>query len=42
MYNNYGPGGLLENDTRLYDLRGRSRPGTSRCKTPNMSRVCRP
>ena len=20
MYNNYGPGGLLENETRLYDL----------------------
>jgi hypothetical protein len=29
MYNNYGPGGLLESDTRLYDLRtdpGQSQP----------------
>jgi hypothetical protein len=29
MYNNYGPGGLLESDTRLYDLRtdpGQSKP----------------
>ena len=27
MYNTYGPGALLEDDTRLYDLHDRSRPG---------------
>ena len=29
MYNNYGPGALLENDTRLYDLKadpGQAKP----------------
>ena len=29
MYNNYGPGALLENDTRLYDLQadpGQAKP----------------
>ena len=29
MYDNYGPGALLENETRLYDLSTRSRPGTA-------------
>ena len=41
MYNNYGPGALLENDTRLYDLRADPGQSQAAARTPNMSRVCR-
>ena len=37
MYNNYGPGALLESDTRLYDLETRSGPGHGRSATRRRS-----
>jgi hypothetical protein len=42
MYNNYGPGGLLESDTRLYDLAsdpGQERPVVNSPEEPRLRRL---